>query len=535
MAESAYLPRLRPAEAPGAAGSTEVVQDDDGRMMRRRHFLAGAAALSLAGGPPVRGAVAQEAEGFSRSVVLRACPRAGGGALRLAGAAAARGACEPLGRRLRLASATATTGGSSSIRRPASPSTSSIRASSTTCRSRSSSSTAATSRKVAYDPALFTFGNVPPPEPGTPLEFAGFRALTALNQPDALIPFVIFAGASYFQAISKDQQFGVSARGLAIGTGEAEGEEFPFFRAHWLEPPGGDRMVVHSLLDGPSAAGAYRFTIRPGDVTADRRRGDDLRPRGRSPTSGLAPLTSMFLFDAKDRGEHDDFRLGVHDSDGLAMWNGSDERLWRPLHAPRLLQISAFSDTGPRGFGLIQRERRFTEYEDLAALLPPAPEPLGRADRRLGPRPRRARRDPDQRRGPRQHRRLLAAGGAGRGRQRALAHLSAELGLGRARPRRPAARRPHPARGPAPTAGGASSSTSPARASRAIRASAVQVMTRRTRAPCVDAEIAENPEIGGLRVRFDLDPEGADSVEMRVDLRSGERPIAETWVYRWSR
>ena len=49
-----------------------------------------------------------------------------------------------------------------------------------------------------------------------------------------------------------------------------------------------------------------------------------------------------------------------------------------------------------------------------------------------------------------------------------------------------------------------------------------------------DAVISENPEISGLRLRFDLDPEGADQVEMRVDLRSGERPVAETWVYRWS-
>ena len=89
----------------------------------------------------------------------------------------------------------------------------------------------------------------------------------------------------------------------------------------------------------------------------------------------------MFLFDAKDRAEHDDFRLGVHDSDGLAMWNGSDERLWRPLHSPRLLQISAFADSGPRGFGLIQRERSFADYEDLAALYHRRPsawvEPIG--------------------------------------------------------------------------------------------------------------------------------------------------------------
>ena len=49
-----------------------------------------------------------------------------------------------------------------------------------------------------------------------------------------------------------------------------------------------------------------------------------------------------------------------------------------------------------------------------------------------------------------------------------------------------------------------------------------------------DPEISENAEINGLRLRFDLDPEGADAVEMRLELRSGERRIAETWVYRWS-
>ena len=139
-------------------------------------------------------------------------------------------------------------------------------------------------------------------------------------------------------------------------------------------------MVIHSLLDGPSAAGAYRFSVRPGEVT-EMDVEATIFAREDIAHIGLAPLTSMFLFDAKDRAQHDDFRLGVHDSDGLAMWNGSDERLWRPLHAPRLLQISAFSDTGPRGFGLIQRERRFTEYEDIAASYHRRPsawvEPIG--------------------------------------------------------------------------------------------------------------------------------------------------------------
>ena len=51
----------------------------------------------------------------------------------------------------------------------------------------------------------------------------------------------------------------------------------------------------------------------------------------------------------------------------------------------------------------------------------------------------------------------------------------------------------------------------------------------------VNAQISENPEVGGLRLSFELDPDGNDQVEMRIDLRSGDRPIAETWVYRWSR
>ena len=38
-------------------------------------------------------------------------------------------------------------------------------------------------RKVAYDPALFSFGDIAPPAPDAKLEFAGFRILSPLNRP----------------------------------------------------------------------------------------------------------------------------------------------------------------------------------------------------------------------------------------------------------------------------------------------------------------------------------------------------------------
>jgi glucans biosynthesis protein len=387
-------------------------------------------------------------------------------------------------------------------------------------------------RRVAFDPGLYDYGAAPPPEAGAAIDFAGFRGLTALNAPDTLTPFVTFRGASYFQAIARNQVFGMSARGLAIGTGEPEGEEFPFFRAHWLEAPSGDRMVVHSLLDGPSAAGAYRFTIRPGDETTIDVEAT-IFVRQEIAHLGLAPLTSMFLFDAKDRIEHDDFRLAVHDSDGLAIWNGSDERLWRPLHAPRLLQISAFSDSGPRGFGLIQRERRFAAYEDLNARFDRRPsvwvEPIG-----------------DWGRGhivlveiptsEEVHDNIVAywrpADPARAGSEISLTYrlhwgwdapdpggllrvartLSGAAGDGRRRFVVDFAGDGQPV----------------------VRPSAVQLAAQANPGALHDAQISENPEVGGLRLSFELDPEGSDQVELRIDLRSGERPIAETWVYRWS-
>src|SRR5690606_25736928 len=126
----------------------------------------------------------------------------------------------------------------------------------------------------------------------------------------------------------------------------------------------GDAAIVHALLDGPSVAGAYRFAIRPtGEETlvdVDAR----LYPRVELRNAGIAPLTSMFEFDAGDRAGVDDFRPAVHDSDGLSLLNGKGEQVWRPLRNPAQIEQSGFQDTHPRGFGLMQRKRDFADFQD---------------------------------------------------------------------------------------------------------------------------------------------------------------------------
>ncbi len=201
-----------------------------------------------------------------------------------------------------------------------------------------------------------------------PLPLSGLRVRTRLNSRSVWDEFLVFQGASYFRAVARDTLYGLSARGLAVRTAHPTGEEFPAFTHFWIERPSANAssIVVHALLDSPSVAGAYRFSITPGvetvtdvDVT--------LFPRVALDNIGIAPLTSMFLFDESDRARIDDFRDEVHDSDGLQIVMASGERVWRPLKNPTQLQVSSFTSQAPRGFGLIQRSRRVSDYHDLEA------------------------------------------------------------------------------------------------------------------------------------------------------------------------
>ncbi len=236
---------------------------------------------------------------------------------------------------------------------------------------------------LRYSSDLFS---VEPPAdiqlPDEDIGFAGLRLHTPLNKPDIWDELLVFQGASYFRSLGRNQNYGLSARGLAIKTGAPEGEEFPAFRAFWVEKPTdkANSVVIHALLDSESLTGAYRFTVRPGDSTLMDVEAT-LFPRVELDNVGLAPGTSMYYFSLNNRQGVDDFRPQVHDSNGLLMVNGRGEHIWRPLANPEQLQISAFMDTSPIGFGLMQRDRNFTHYQDLEAHYETRPslwvEPLG--------------------------------------------------------------------------------------------------------------------------------------------------------------
>jgi len=234
-------------------------------------------------------------------------------------------------------------------------------------------------RPLPYDPSMiWTPDGNPIQSLPTDAGFAGFRAISRGLDGE----WLVFHGAAYFRSPSPFGQYGLSARGIAADTYAVLPEEFPDFREFWLERDAAGRLVVHAIMESPGIVGAYRFVNdRDGKVLTQeveaavffRRAFDQI---------GFAPLTSMFWYGEDRSNPGPDWRPEIHDSDGLAIWTGAGERLWRPLDNPDRVVTSTFSDENPRGFGLIQRDRDFDHFHDEQAQMDRRPsvwvEPLHR-------------------------------------------------------------------------------------------------------------------------------------------------------------
>lgn len=390
-------------------------------------------------------------------------------------------------------------------------------------------------RKLKADNQLFTLGPLVGAGPDdAPFGFSGFRVHGPINRADYLDEYVVFQGASYLRAVGRGENYGASARGLAINTARPGGEEFPYFRSFWIEKPkpGIAGVVVHALLDSPSVTGAYRFMIEGGEMTVMDIE-VTLYPRKSIAHVGLAPLTSMLLHGPASPPRTRDFRPRVHDSDGLAMINGSGERIWRPLNNHKTLQISAFVDKDPKGFGLVQRERDFASYQDLEARYERRPtiwvEPRGPwgegfielieipVDVEIHDnivafwKPSKA----------------LEGGG--------VYEYTYRLHWGEAVPSAWAG-----ASATATRVGGAKTQGSTlfvidfeGPALKGLRDLPVCDLSQ-SAGKTSNVVVQRNPQISGVRVTFELNPEGAELVELRCALKSGDQWISESWLYRWT-
>jgi glucans biosynthesis protein len=400
---------------------------------------------------------------------------------------------------------------------------------------------------IAYQPQLFDYGRTRIERPlPVNLGFAGFRLHYPLNTPRVFDELVAFLGASYFRFLGRDQRYGISARGLAINVdGREQPEEFPFFKEFWVDvpPAGADRATVLALLDSPSVAGAYRFTIYPSaDTTIDV--SATLFPRRQIVAAGLAPLTSMYYSGENERRTGDDFRLEVHDTDGLLIHAGSGEWIWRPVRNPATKTVQVFTDNNPRGFGLMQRDRRFESYQDLEANYEMRPsywvEPTGNWGEgavELVEIPTAAE----------VHDNIVAYWRPHQpyepGQEVSFGYRVRAVGGGE--DLHPGGKVVNTFQAPARASG----SVDPA--DRTVRRflvdfaggnlsyylpepNLVQVEPSMSAGQIVGTFVVPNEHTGGFRAAIDLKLEPGQSADLRAYLRAGDRALTETWTYRWT-
>lgn len=226
-------------------------------------------------------------------------------------------------------------------------------------------------REIGYNVQYFSMPDESPAKQLTGnVGFAGFRVQEPMDgQKDwKKNDWLAFLGASYFRSIGDMYQYGLSARGVAINAADPNPpheEEFPDFSHFWFEFPedNKDNIIIYALLNGPSIAGAFKFTAtRTEKVVIEIEQ--NLYLRTNVNRLGIAPLTSMYWYSETEKLRAVDWRPEVHDSDGLAMLTGDNEQLWRPLNNPDTTTVSTFTDKNPKGFGLMQRDQNMDHYLD---------------------------------------------------------------------------------------------------------------------------------------------------------------------------
>lgn len=390
-------------------------------------------------------------------------------------------------------------------------------------------------KRVAYDQTKFDYGAVKVGDKLPDIGFSGFRVLHP-RDGGAETELALFQGASFYRAATHGQNLGVTARGLAIRTADPRGEEFPSFRAFWIEKPtlADNALVIHALLDSASAAGAYRFTLRPGEATIiDTEL--TLFPRAAIDHFGLAGAAAASLFTPLDHRRTDDIRLTVAETNGLQMLTGKDEWLWRPVSNRDTLQISAFVDANPKGFGFLLRDRDIDAYQDDDQHWERRPslwiEPIGEWGEGAV--------------------QLVEIPSESEVNANIVAYWRPKAPLAAGKEATYAYRQfwcwSPPARSPLAIATLARGGRSPIpKLRRFIVVFSGEVLADPQRTAGLKAALTTspgsatnirtfcNPQAKTCRVVFDVDPVGETFCELRLALQSGDDPLSETWLYRWT-
>ena len=222
------------------------------------------------------------------------------------------------------------------------------------------------------------------------------------------------------------------------------------------------------------------------------------------------------------------------------MRTGRGEQLWRPLHNPRDLQVSAFADTNPRGFGLMQRDTRLRRLRGSGSRATSAARACGSSRSATGAR---ARCSWSRSRPTARSTTTSSPSGGRRSRCRRESEYSYAYRLhwvrdGAGEPALAQIRRARaPARAPAPRRPAVRDRLGRRRAGRPAGGARHRGGGQSASAGKIRNAVAQ-PQSGDRRLAADVRA-GRRVMRRRSNCGrsccAGDEPLTETWIYRWTR
>jgi glucans biosynthesis protein len=244
---------------------------------------------------------------------------------------------------------------------------------------------------------------------------------------------------------------------------------------------------------------------------------------------------ASFHYSPWSRRIFDEVRPAAYEVSGLQMLTGSGEWIYRPVCNPATLQVAAFVDNNPKGFGLVQRDRDFAHFQDDDQRFELRPslwiEPLGEwgqgsvqlieipSDNEINDniiaywRPRQG----------------LAQGG-----EAMFTYRQAWCWHPPERPALATATRIRQGRGSQPRRRRFVLDFNGDELADAGIVTSLKANISASPGTIQNLRLIPYPERKGARVSFELEPANDAFSELRLVLEAGQRPVSETWLYRWT-
>ena len=223
------------------------------------------------------------------------------------------------------------------------------------------------SQDIRFTNDLFNFGNLnkDTSDKAKDLEgYAGLKILCQLNRPNQFDELISVLGNEKFRALGRYNIYGLYAAPL-ITIGINNKINLAHYTKFWLGKPESksDHLTMCAIADSPEATIAFHYEIYPGDDTKVKTK-STIYPRIDTLSVGIAPMSTLYFSGINTLSRYNLYYSQFHYSDNLII--SSEKNVFsQPLENYEQTVVNEVKTKDIKFFGLSQRDRNYDHYQTL--------------------------------------------------------------------------------------------------------------------------------------------------------------------------